>query len=45
MKEIQTLDLEFFGGTELIASFLVPVDGGFVLFDPGPASAVETVER
>jgi len=45
MKEIQTLDLEFFGGTELIASFLVPVDGGFVLFDPGPASAAETVER
>ena len=33
MKEIQTLDLEFFGATELISSFLVPADGGFVLFD------------
>ena len=45
MTEIQTLDLEFFGTTELIASFLAPVEGGFVLFDPGPASAVETIER
>ncbi|MDH3815469.1 MAG: MBL fold metallo-hydrolase, partial [Acidobacteriota bacterium] len=45
MKEIQTLDLEFFGATELIASFLVPADGGFVLFDTGPASAVESVKR
>ena len=45
MKEIQTLDLEFFGATELIASFLAPADGGFVLFDPGPASAFESVER
>ncbi len=45
MTEIHTLDLEFFGATELIASFLAPVDGGFVLFDPGPASAVGTIER
>ena len=45
MKEIQTLDLEFFGATEIIASFLAPVDGGFVLFDPGPASATDTIER
>lgn len=45
MKEIQTLDLEFYGATELIASFLAPVDGGFVLFDPGPASAIDTLER
>jgi len=45
MTEIHTLDLEFFGATELIASFLAPVDGGFVLFDPGPASAVDTIER
>jgi glyoxylase-like metal-dependent hydrolase (beta-lactamase superfamily II) len=45
MKDIQTLDLEFFGATELIASFLAPVDGGFVLFDSGPASAVDTIER
>jgi glyoxylase-like metal-dependent hydrolase (beta-lactamase superfamily II) len=45
MTEIRTLDLEFFGTTGLIASFLAPVDGGFVLFDPGPASVVDTVER
>ncbi|MCW8985679.1 MAG: MBL fold metallo-hydrolase [Thermoanaerobaculales bacterium] len=45
MTEIQSLDLEFYGATELIASFLAPADGGFVLFDPGPASAVDTVER
>jgi len=45
MTEIHTLDLEFFGATELIASFLAPVDGGFVLFDPGPASAVDTIEH
>jgi glyoxylase-like metal-dependent hydrolase (beta-lactamase superfamily II) len=45
MTEIHTLDLEVLGATELIASFLAPVDGGFVLFDPGPASAVDTIER
>jgi glyoxylase-like metal-dependent hydrolase (beta-lactamase superfamily II) len=45
MTEIQTLDLEFFGATGLIASFLAPVDGGFVLFDPGPASAADVLER
>jgi glyoxylase-like metal-dependent hydrolase (beta-lactamase superfamily II) len=45
MTEMQTLDLEFFCATELIASFLAPVDGGFVLFDPGPASAVDTLEH
>jgi len=45
MTEIQTLDLEFFGTTEIIASFLAPVDGGFVLFDPGPAKGVGTLER
>lgn len=45
MTEIHTLDLEFYGTTELIASFLVPADGGFVLFDPGPASAVPAIER
>ena len=44
MTEIQTLDLEFFGVTELISSFLAPTQGGFVLFDPGPASVVDTVE-
>ena len=45
MEGIQTLDLEFYGAAELIASFLAPVDGGFVLFDPGPASAIDMVER
>jgi len=45
MTEIKTLDLEFHGTTELIASFLAPVDGGFVLFDPGPASAIDVIER
>lgn len=45
VTEIHTLDLEFFGATELIASFLAPASGGFVLFDPGPASAVDTIER
>jgi len=45
MTAIQTLDLEFFGATGLIASFLVPVNGGFVLFDSGPATSVDAVER
>jgi glyoxylase-like metal-dependent hydrolase (beta-lactamase superfamily II) len=45
MTEFHTLDLEFYGTTGLIASFLAPVDGGFVLFDPGPASAVPAIER
>ena len=45
MVEIRTLDLEFAGATEVIASFLAPVEGGFVLFDPGPASAVGALER
>jgi glyoxylase-like metal-dependent hydrolase (beta-lactamase superfamily II) len=45
VADIKTLDIEFFGTTELVASFLVPADGGFVLFDPGPASAVATLER
>lgn len=45
MAGIQTLDLEFYGTAELIASFLAPTDGGFVLFDPGPASAVNAVGR
>jgi glyoxylase-like metal-dependent hydrolase (beta-lactamase superfamily II) len=44
MTDLHTLDLEFFDTTEIIASFLAPVDGGFVLFDTGPASAVDTLE-
>ena len=45
MHDVQTLDLEFHGVAELIASFLAPVDDGFVLFDPGPASTIAAVER
>jgi glyoxylase-like metal-dependent hydrolase (beta-lactamase superfamily II) len=45
VTDIKTLDIEFFGTTELVASFLVPADGGFALFDPGPASAVANLER
>ena len=45
MTAIQTLDLEFFGTDRLIASFLAPVDGGFVLFETGPASSAEALER
>ena len=43
MTDIQTLDVEFLGATEIIASFLAPVDGGFVLFDTGPASCVDAL--
>ena len=45
MTRIQALDLEFFGATEIIAAFLAPVEGGFVLFETGPASAVEGLEK
>jgi len=45
MDDIRTLDLEFSGARELIASFLVPLGDGFALFDPGPASAVDSIER
>ena len=45
MTNIRTLDLEFFGATEIIASFLAPVADGFVVFDTGPASAVDVFER
>ena len=45
MIEIHTLDLHFMGHTQLIASFLVPCpDGGFVIFETGPASTLETLE-
>jgi glyoxylase-like metal-dependent hydrolase (beta-lactamase superfamily II) len=45
MPDIHTLDLEFYGTPHLISSFLVATDGGFVIFDPGPASASDAVER
>ncbi len=44
MSRIHTLDLGFYGTGELIASFLAATDGGFVLFDPGPASCVDRLE-
>lgn len=43
MTEFQTLDIEIFGTKGLVASFLAPADVGFVLFDPGPASAVKNL--
>jgi glyoxylase-like metal-dependent hydrolase (beta-lactamase superfamily II) len=45
MTTFQTLDLAFFGTDQLISSFLMPTDDGFVLFDPGPASCVDRLER
>jgi glyoxylase-like metal-dependent hydrolase (beta-lactamase superfamily II) len=45
MTGIRTLDLEFFGTDRLIASFLAPGDRGFVLFETGPASSTEALER
>ncbi len=45
MTDIQTLDLEFLGASQVIASFLKPVDGGFVLFDTGPASCVDVLAQ
>ncbi len=45
MTGIRTLDLEFFGTERLIASFLAPGDRGFVLFETGPASSVDALER
>ncbi|MCU0234174.1 MAG: MBL fold metallo-hydrolase [Thermoanaerobaculales bacterium] len=45
MPEIRTLDLEFFGASGVISSFLAPLGSGFALFDPGPASAVPELEQ
>ena len=45
MIDIHTLDLNFMGYSELIAVFLIPCpEGGFVLFETGPASTLETLE-
>ncbi len=45
MIDIHTLDLNFMGYSQLIASFLVPCpEGGFVLFETGPASTLEALE-
>ena len=45
MTQIQTLDLEFYATKGLIASFLAPGERGFVLFETGPASSAEALER
>ena len=45
MTDVRTLDLEFFGAEEMIASFMAPTQQGFVLFESGPASTVATLER
>jgi len=45
MLAIRTVDLEFFGASGVISSFLAPLGAGFALFDPGPASAVPELER
>ena len=45
MTGFRTLDLEFFGTDRLIASFLAPGERGFVLFETGPASSAEALER
>ena len=45
MIDIHTLDLNFTGRSQLIASFLIPCpDDGFVLIETGPASTLETLE-
>ena len=45
MTQIQTLDLEFYATKGLIASFLAPGERGFVLFETGPASSANALER
>jgi len=46
MKKLTTIDLGFQGITNVIAAFTAATgDGRFVLFESGPASSVEAVER
>ncbi len=45
MTKIHTVDLRFYATEQIIASFLAPVEDGFVLFDPGPASCFGNLER
>lgn len=46
MTRLTTIDLGFQGFPELIAVFTAPTgDGGFVLFESGPASTVGAIER
>jgi glyoxylase-like metal-dependent hydrolase (beta-lactamase superfamily II) len=46
MPRLTTIDLGFQGFSQVIAAFAAPTgDGRFVLFESGPASSVEAVER
>jgi glyoxylase-like metal-dependent hydrolase (beta-lactamase superfamily II) len=46
MPRLTTIDLGFQGFSQVIAAFAEPTgDGRFVLFESGPASSVEAVER
>lgn len=46
MTDIITIDLDFQGFPQIIAAFAAPTpDGRFVLFETGPASTVEALER
>jgi glyoxylase-like metal-dependent hydrolase (beta-lactamase superfamily II) len=44
MTALETIDLHFFGTEQIIACFLAPVEGGFVLFESGPASSSAAVD-
>ena len=46
MTDIVTVDLGFQGFDQIIAAFAAPTDDGrFVLFETGPASSVDAIER
>ncbi|MGD8440056.1 MAG: MBL fold metallo-hydrolase [Holophagae bacterium] len=46
MQSPTTIDLGFQGFTEVIAAFIAPTgDGRFVLFESGPASTLDAVDR
>ena len=40
-----TIDLNFLGRPQVIATAAIPVDGGVVLIDPGPTSCRVALER
>lgn len=45
MPSLQLLDLEFAGASKAIGVYLVDTDDGPALFDCGPATTLETLER
>ncbi|WP_313376019.1 MBL fold metallo-hydrolase [Chishuiella sp.] len=45
MLKIHTIDLNFLGGNEAIASYLIETEQGPVLVDPGPYSTFENLEK